>query len=159
MDIRWRCPSAPLLHFRFPQCGTDRGNALSDLLHDIIGTVLIQLAGGPEITPDHFEWYFYQGRVIGIQVDLNCGSICNGKILLGSYTKKPLWVDHSATTVSTRLIAPPFLSSCTPSSFYLFLISQVFNLLTGSVSVIINGCESRVDPAQSFMVPCGENTF
>lgn len=59
------------------------------------------IAGGAEISPDHFEWYFYQGRAIGVQVDLNTGSICNGKILLGSYMKKPLWVDHSATTVST----------------------------------------------------------
>lgn len=61
--------------------------------------------------------------------------------------------------VCDRLVVSPFLSSCTPSSFYLFLISQVFNLLTGSVNVIINGRESRVNPAQSFMVPCGENTF
>nr|XP_046227714.1 protein piccolo isoform X2 [Scatophagus argus] len=84
---------------------------------------------GHEITPDQFDWYFYQGRAIGFLVDLNCGSICNGKILLGSYMKKPLWVDHSATTV--------------------------FNLLTSSVSVIVNGCESRFSPGQSFMVPCG----
>lgn len=84
---------------------------------------------GPEITPDQFDWYFYQGRAIGFLVDLNTGSICNGKILLGSYMKKPLWVDHSATTV--------------------------FNLLTSSVSVTINGCESRYHPGQSFMVSCG----
>ncbi|XP_038584420.1 titin homolog isoform X2 [Micropterus salmoides] len=84
---------------------------------------------GPEITPDQFDWYFYQGRAIGILVDLNCGSICSGKILLGSYMKKPLWVDHSAATV--------------------------FNLLTSSVSVLINGSKSRFGPGQSFMVPCG----
>ncbi|XP_039983520.1 ankyrin repeat domain-containing protein 11 isoform X2 [Xiphias gladius] len=84
---------------------------------------------GAEITPDHFDWYFYQGRAIGFLVDLNCGSICNGKILLGSYMKKPLWVDHSATTV--------------------------FNLLTSSVSLTINGRESRFNPGQSFMVKCG----
>lgn len=83
----------------------------------------------PKITPDHFDWYFYQGRAIGFLEDLNCGSICNGKILLGSYMKKPLWVDHSATTV--------------------------FNLLTSSVSVTINGSDSRFCPGQSFMVPCG----
>ncbi|XP_044031705.1 uncharacterized protein si:ch211-161h7.4 isoform X2 [Siniperca chuatsi] len=84
---------------------------------------------GSEITPDQFDWYFYQGRAIGFLVDLNCGSICNGKILLGSYMKKPLWVDHSATTV--------------------------FNLLTSSVSVTIDGSESRFNPGQSFMVKCG----
>ncbi|XP_070842572.1 nucleolar and coiled-body phosphoprotein 1 isoform X2 [Chaetodon trifascialis] len=83
----------------------------------------------PGITPDQFDWYFHQGRALGFQVDLNCGSICNGKILLGSYMKKPLWVDHSATTV--------------------------FNLLTSSVSVTIDGCVSRHHPGQSFMVPCG----
>lgn len=85
---------------------------------------------GPEITPDQFDWYFHQGRAIGFLVDLNTGSICNGKILLGSYMKKPLWVDHSATTV--------------------------FNLLTSSVSVTINGRESRFHPGQSFMVSCGQ---
>ncbi|XP_034562251.1 neurofilament heavy polypeptide isoform X2 [Notolabrus celidotus] len=83
----------------------------------------------PEITPDQFDWYFHKGRAIGFLVDLNCGSICNGKILLGSFMKKPLMVDHSATSV--------------------------FNLLTSSVSVTINGKESRFNPGQSFMVPCG----
>ncbi|XP_049912997.1 titin isoform X1 [Epinephelus moara] len=84
---------------------------------------------GAEITPDQFDWYFHQGRAIGFLVDLNCGSICNGKILLGSYMKKPLWVDHSATTV--------------------------FELLTSSVTVVIDSKESRFHPGQSFMVPCG----
>ncbi|XP_059182708.1 nucleolar and coiled-body phosphoprotein 1 isoform X2 [Centropristis striata] len=82
-----------------------------------------------EITPDQFDWYFHQGRAIGFQVDLNCGSFCNGKILLGSYMKKPLWVDHSATTV--------------------------FNLLTSTVSVSIDSKKSSFNPGQSFMVPCG----
>ncbi|XP_031706442.1 uncharacterized protein LOC116385269 [Anarrhichthys ocellatus] len=84
---------------------------------------------GAEVTPDQFDWYFYQGRAFGVLVDLNCASFCNGKILLGSYMKKPLWVDHSATTV--------------------------FNLLTSSVSVSIDGKESCFNPGQSFMVPCG----
>ncbi|XP_034998814.2 muscle M-line assembly protein unc-89 [Hippoglossus stenolepis] len=82
-----------------------------------------------EISPDHFDWYFYQGRVCGFQVDLNCSSICNGKILLGSYMKKPLWVDHSATTV--------------------------FNILTSSVAVIIDGRKSHFHPGQAFMVQSG----
>ncbi|XP_060920810.1 titin homolog [Labrus mixtus] len=84
---------------------------------------------GPEVSPEHFDWYFYQGRAIGFMVDLNSGNICSGKILLGSYMKKPLWVDHSATSV--------------------------FHLLTSSVSVAIDGSESRFNPGQSFMVPCG----
>ncbi|XP_078136850.1 uncharacterized protein LOC144537203 [Sander vitreus] len=83
----------------------------------------------PDITPDHFDWYSYKGRAIGFLVDLNCGSFCSGKILLGSYMKKPLWVDHSATTA--------------------------FNLLSSSVSVTINGKKSRFYPGPSFMVPCG----
>uniref|UniRef100_A0A3Q1FGV1 Uncharacterized LOC110961908 n=2 Tax=Acanthochromis polyacanthus TaxID=80966 RepID=A0A3Q1FGV1_9TELE len=82
-----------------------------------------------DITPDLFDWYFYQDRVIGFQADLNSGSICSGKILLGSHAKKPLWVDHSATTV--------------------------FNLLTSSVNVTIDGSESHLSPGQSFMVECG----
>lgn len=64
--------------------------------------VLFNSLDGVEITADDFDWFFYQGSAMGLQVDLNSGSICNGKILLGSYTKKPLWVDHSATTVSTK---------------------------------------------------------
>ncbi|KAJ4925069.1 hypothetical protein JOQ06_017807 [Pogonophryne albipinna] len=76
-----------------------------------------------------FEWFCYQGRVIGFTMDVNSGSFCNGKMLLGSFMKKPLWVDHSAATV--------------------------FNLLTSSVSVTINGRESHFNPGKSFMVPCG----
>ncbi|XP_029385162.1 uncharacterized protein LOC115061077 isoform X2 [Echeneis naucrates] len=84
---------------------------------------------GAEVSPDQFDWYFYQGRAIGVLADLNCDSICNGKMLLGSYMKKPLWVDHSATTV--------------------------FNLLTSSVNVTIDGSQSNFHPGQSFMVQCG----
>ncbi|XP_003968057.2 axoneme-associated protein mst101(2) isoform X1 [Takifugu rubripes] len=85
---------------------------------------------GPDITPDDFDWYFYKGRAVGIQEDLTCNSICNGKLLLGSFMKKPLWVDHNANTV--------------------------FNLLTSSVKVSVNGRESHFTPAQSFMVHSGE---
>lgn len=130
-------------------------------------------AGGPEITPDQFDWYFYQGRAIGFQVDLNCGSICTGKILLGSYMKKPLWVDHSATTVSTLVTLASCVTVVLPLSvlfysrhleiqsfiikFFHCCVLQVFNLLTSSVRVIINGSESHFNPAQSFLVPCGKN--
>ncbi|XP_041824458.1 uncharacterized protein si:ch211-161h7.4 isoform X2 [Melanotaenia boesemani] len=81
------------------------------------------------ITPELFDWYSYKDRALGIQTDLNSGSICSGKILLGSHMKKPLWVDHSATTV--------------------------FNLLTSSVNVTINGSVSRYRPGQTFMVESG----
>lgn len=43
---------------------------------------------------------------------------------------------------------------CT-SVFVVFM--KVFNLLTSTVSVVINGRESLFNPAQSFMVPCGKN--
>ncbi|XP_033842192.1 ankyrin repeat domain-containing protein 36A [Periophthalmus magnuspinnatus] len=84
---------------------------------------------GPEITPDDFEWYCYQGRALGIMVDLQSGSLCSGKMLLGSFMKKPLWVDHIATTV--------------------------FNLLTSSVSLIVDCNKSYYSAGQSFMVPSG----
>ncbi|KAM9713322.1 uncharacterized protein ACNS7B_023551 isoform 2-T2 [Menidia menidia] len=84
---------------------------------------------GASATPEQFDWYSYQDRALGFQVDLNSGSICSGKILLGSHMKKPLWVDHSATTV--------------------------FNLLTSSVSVTIDGGVSRYRSGQAFMVECG----
>ncbi|XP_061777276.1 microtubule-associated protein futsch [Nerophis ophidion] len=79
--------------------------------------------------PDHFDWYNHRNRLIGIMEDLHCGNISNGKMLLGSFMKKPLWVDHSAT--------------------------MVFNLLTSSIKVSINTQESFFHAGQSFMVPCG----
>ncbi|XP_075994275.1 uncharacterized protein LOC142988858 isoform X2 [Genypterus blacodes] len=82
-----------------------------------------------DVTSDHYDWYFYQGRAIGFQEDLQASSFCSGKILLGSYMKKPLWVDHSATTG--------------------------FLVLTSSVTVTINGSESQYNPGQAFMVQCG----
>lgn len=97
--------------------------------------VFIIMAETPEITPDQFDWYSYKGRAIGLQVDLNCGSVCNGKILLGSYMKKPLWVDHSAATVSTLLhsysscdhvFIAASLSSCTPELFINAVLSDSF---------------------------------
>ncbi|KAG7224909.1 hypothetical protein INR49_014825 [Caranx melampygus] len=103
----------------------DKAN-LTDWLKSLWSTTV---NNGSDITPDQFDWYFYQGRAIGILADLSCGSICNGKILLGSYMKKPLWVDHSATTV--------------------------FNILTSSVSVTIDGTKSFLNSGQSFMVECG----
>uniref|UniRef100_A0A672G2M0 Mif2/CENP-C cupin domain-containing protein n=1 Tax=Salarias fasciatus TaxID=181472 RepID=A0A672G2M0_SALFA len=81
------------------------------------------------VTPDQFDWYFYQDKAMGLQVEQNAGSFCSGKMMLGSQMKKPLWVDHSATTV--------------------------FNVMTSSVSVIIDGSESCFNAGQSFMVNCG----
>lgn len=57
----------------------------------------------PEISSDHFTWYSYKGKALGIKGDLNYDCFCSGKMLLDSHTEKPMWIDHSATTVSTFL--------------------------------------------------------
>ncbi|XP_077576555.1 uncharacterized protein LOC144199070 isoform X2 [Stigmatopora nigra] len=81
------------------------------------------------ITPDHFDWYFHKRRVIGIAEDMHDRNRSLGKILLGSFMKKPLWVDHSANTV--------------------------FFLLTSSVKVNMDCNEYSVHAGNFFMVPCG----
>ncbi|XP_061531262.1 nascent polypeptide-associated complex subunit alpha, muscle-specific form-like isoform X2 [Phycodurus eques] len=83
------------------------------------------------VSPDHFDWYFHKSRAMGVAEDLRCASFSQGKMLLGSFMKKPLWVDHSATTV--------------------------FFLLTSSVSVMVDNMESCVHAGNSFMVPCAPN--
>lgn len=117
-------------------------------------------AGGADITPDQFDWYFYQGRAFGIHVELNCGTFCSGKMLLGSYMKKPLWVDHSAVTVGAlnkMSVAAPWPLFTSPFSS-LARIPQIFHLLTSSVNVVIDGSVSLFNPAQAFAVPCGKNS-
>lgn len=109
------------------------------------------------ITPNEVDWYTFQGRAIGIQVDLNCSSIFNGKLLLEGYTKKPTWVDHHANTVRTRL------TQITTSTLLLlkscFSSSKVFNVLTGRVKVNIKNREALIAPSQSIMVKSGKNTI
>ncbi|XP_007554530.1 titin homolog isoform X3 [Poecilia formosa] len=89
----------------------------------------VEADGDATITPDQFQWYFYQNCALGIQEDFACSTFCAGKLLMGSYTKKPLWVDHSATTI--------------------------FNLLTSSVKVTVDGSVSRYSSGQAFVVECG----
>ncbi|KAL1006236.1 hypothetical protein UPYG_G00069590 [Umbra pygmaea] len=84
---------------------------------------------GSQISPDDFQWFAYRGRALGCRMDLQAGTFCSGKLLLGSYLKKPLIVDHNATTV--------------------------YNLLTSFVSVTINGQKTHYNPGQTFMVECG----
>ncbi|XP_038149679.1 nucleolar protein dao-5 isoform X1 [Cyprinodon tularosa] len=86
-------------------------------------------AGSATISPDMFQWYFYRDQALGIQVDINSSAVCSGKLIMGSYMKKPLWVDHSATTI--------------------------FNLLTSSVSVTVDSCVSHYKAGQAFMVESG----
>ncbi|XP_067107918.1 serine/arginine repetitive matrix protein 1 [Osmerus mordax] len=87
------------------------------------------IKGGGQITPEQFQWYSYRGRALGLRVDLQASSFCSGRILLGSFMKKPLWVDHSFTSV--------------------------YNVLTSCVRVTLNGKVSLYNPGQTFMVPCG----
>ncbi|XP_032407985.1 protein IWS1 homolog isoform X2 [Xiphophorus hellerii] len=90
----------------------------------------VEADGDTAITPDLFQWYSYQSYALGIQEDFTSSSFCAGKLLMGSYTKKPLWVDHSATTI--------------------------FNLLTSSVKVTVDGSVSHYSPGQAFVVKCGQ---
>ncbi|KAJ8276993.1 hypothetical protein GJAV_G00070210 [Gymnothorax javanicus] len=84
---------------------------------------------GTDITPEHFQWFAYRGRAMGYRTDLLYESFSNGKILLGSYMNKPLQVDNSAI--------------------------YVFNILTSTICVTINGAQSSLSCGQTFMVPCG----
>lgn len=81
---------------------------------------------GPEV----FEWFCHRSQAIGLQVDMCSESLCNGKIILGSYMKKPLWVDHSATTV--------------------------FFMATSCVALMLGTTNSHHSAGQSFLVPCGQ---
>ncbi|XP_077432320.1 uncharacterized protein LOC144058019 isoform X2 [Vanacampus margaritifer] len=78
---------------------------------------------------DHFDWYYYKSGAMGITEDVHWWNLSQGKMLLGSFMKKPLWVDHSANM------------GC-------FLI-------TSSVKVKIDCTESDVDAGSFFTVPCG----
>lgn len=76
---------------------------LSGYCNCLVQTSACLIPEGAEISPDDFDWYIYKGKAVGIKEDLACGSICSGKLLLGSFMKKPLWVDHSAKTVGARV--------------------------------------------------------
>ncbi|KAL0156752.1 hypothetical protein M9458_047998, partial [Cirrhinus mrigala] len=48
---------------------------------------------GRVISPDDFHWHSHGGRAMGHVVDLQSQSFSHGKILLGSFMKKPSQVD------------------------------------------------------------------
>ncbi|KAJ8418770.1 hypothetical protein AAFF_G00002690 [Aldrovandia affinis] len=85
--------------------------------------------GAPIISPEHFQWYGYRGRVMGYRTDLQYETFSNGKILLGSYMNKPMQVDNNAISV--------------------------YNILTSSVCVTISGVEADLSSGETFVVPCG----
>ncbi|KAJ8279532.1 hypothetical protein COCON_G00065980 [Conger conger] len=85
--------------------------------------------GAEIITPEHFQWYAYRGRAMGFRSDLLYETFSNGKILLGSYMNKPLQVDNNAI--------------------------YVYNILTSTVCVTINGVKKELSSGETFMIPCG----
>ncbi|XP_051921773.1 uncharacterized protein si:ch211-161h7.4 [Hippocampus zosterae] len=105
-------------------------NDLSEWLQLLFPTTLTgENHKNAAVSPDQFDWYFHKNGTMGIVEDLHCWNFSHGKMLLGSFMKKPLWVDHSATVV--------------------------FFLLTSSVRVNVDCVESCVHAGNSFMVPCG----
>ncbi|KAA0704749.1 hypothetical protein E1301_Tti000936 [Triplophysa tibetana] len=84
---------------------------------------------GRVISPDDFHWTSYGGRAMGHVVDLQSTSFSHGKILLGSFMKKPSQVDLE--TVS------------------------VFSIISSCVRVEIDGEKSVYNSGQVFMIPCG----
>ncbi|KAL7840781.1 hypothetical protein AOLI_G00261040 [Acnodon oligacanthus] len=83
------------------------------------------------ISPDDFHWHSHGGRAMGHMVDLQNSTFSNGKILLGSYMKKPLQVDLHAVTV--------------------------FNVVSSCVRVEIDGVKTVYNSGQTFMTPCGKS--
>lgn len=55
---------------------------------------------GKGISPDDFHWHSHAGRAMGHMIDLQNNTFSSGKILLGSYMKKPAQLDLDAVTVS-----------------------------------------------------------
>lgn len=85
---------------------------------------------GQVISPDDFHWHSHGGRAMGHMVDLQSRSFSHGKILLGSFMKKPPQVDLD--TVS------------------------VFSVISSCVRVEIEGVKSVFNSGQVFMIPSGQ---
>lgn len=64
------------------------------------------LLDGNGISPDDFHWHCHAGRAMGHMVDLQNNTFSSGKILLGSYMKKPTQMDLNAVTVSGVCVSP-----------------------------------------------------
>lgn len=70
----------------------------------ILRQVHFPLLDGKGISPDDFHWHCHAGRAMGHMVDIQNNTFSSGKILLGSYMKKPVQTDLNAITVSGVLI-------------------------------------------------------
>lgn len=64
--------------------------------------VFFSFLDGRVISPDDFHWHSHGGRAIGHAVDLQSHSFSHGKILLGSFMKKPSQVDRDMVNVSRK---------------------------------------------------------
>lgn len=85
---------------------------------------------GRVISPDDFHWHSHGGRAIGHAVDLQSHSFSHGKILLGSFMKKPSQVDHDMVSV--------------------------FSIISSCVRVDIDGVKSVYNCGEVFMIPSGQ---
>lgn len=74
---------------------------LTNFIYAVLLTqVHILLLDSKGISPDDFHWHSHAGRAMGHMVDLQNNTFSSGKILLGSYMKKPAQMDLNAVTVS-----------------------------------------------------------
>ncbi|XP_056104855.1 serine/arginine repetitive matrix protein 1 isoform X3 [Rhinichthys klamathensis goyatoka] len=85
---------------------------------------------GRVISPDDFHWHSHGGRAIGHMVDLQSRSFSHGKILLGSFMKKPSQVDHDMVSV--------------------------FSIISSCVRVDMDGVKSVYNCGEVFMIPSGQ---
>ncbi|XP_067291315.1 muscle M-line assembly protein unc-89 isoform X2 [Pseudorasbora parva] len=85
---------------------------------------------GRVISPDDFHWHSHGGRAMGHTVDLQSHSFSHGKILLGSFMKKPSQVDHDMV--------------------------YVFSIISSCVRVDIDGVKSVYNSGEVFMIPSGQ---
>ncbi|XP_049586777.1 caldesmon isoform X2 [Syngnathus scovelli] len=103
---------------------------LTEWLQHLFSTTLIrEVNRNLAVSPDQFDWYCHKTGTMGIVEDVHLSNSSHGKMLLSSFMKKPLWVDHSAT--------------------------MVYFLLTSCVKLSIDCVESFVHAGNSFTVPCG----
>ncbi|KAK7118331.1 hypothetical protein R3I94_021985 [Phoxinus phoxinus] len=94
---------------------------------------------GRVISPDDFHWHSHGGRAIGHAVDLQSRSFSHGKILLGSFMKKPSQVDHDMVSVFS------IISSCVRVDIdgvkSVYNCGEVFMILSGQAYSIHNLCQ------------------
>ncbi|TRY91974.1 hypothetical protein DNTS_014575 [Danionella cerebrum] len=82
------------------------------------------------ISPDDFHWHSHEGRAMGHMVDVQSSSFSHGKILLGSYMKKPPQVDLE--TIS------------------------IFSVISSCVRVDVEGVKTIYNSGGVFMIPSGQ---